>query len=93
MSQVYADILAEQTGQPKGLNLKQVVKTILQDGGSPAVSMLKEIREATEGNKTTLSNPDGSAIIPQKIVFEIVDPNETNTDSKGIPRTPPASEV
>ena len=60
MSQVYADILAEQTGQKKGLDLKTVVKTILQEGGSPAVSMLKEIREATEGQKVT---HDGGIIL------------------------------
>ena len=86
MSQIYADILAEKTGQKKGLDLKTVVRTILQDGGAPAVSMLKEIREATEGNKTTISNPDGSPLIPQKITFEIVDPNDPkHSDSESIP--------
>lgn len=86
MSQIYADILAEKTGQKKGLDLKTVVRTILQDGGAPAVSMLKEIREATEGNKTTISNPDGSPLIPQKITFEIVDPNDPqHPNSESIP--------
>ena len=55
MSQIYADILAEQTGQKKGLDLKAVVKNILQEGGASAVSMIKEIREATEGSKTQLT--------------------------------------
>ena len=55
MSQIYADILAEQTGQKKGLDLKAVVKNILQEGGASAVSMIKYIREATEGSKTQLT--------------------------------------
>lgn len=62
MSQIYADILAEQTGQKKGLSIEQVVKTILQEGGSPAVSMLREIRESTEGNKTILSNDSDNPV-------------------------------
>ena len=55
MSQIYADILAEQTGHKKGLDIKAVVKNILQEGGASAVSMIKEIREATEGSKTQLT--------------------------------------
>jgi hypothetical protein len=55
MSEIYADILSEQTGQEKGLKLKTVVERVLIEGGSPSVSMLKEIREATEGNKISLS--------------------------------------
>jgi hypothetical protein len=55
MSDIYSDILAEQISGEKGIKLKDVVNRILIEGGSPSVSMLKEIREATEGNKIALS--------------------------------------
>lgn len=54
LSQIYADIIAEQAGLEKGLKLKDVIEKVLKDGGSPAVSMLKEIREATEGSKVSI---------------------------------------
>lgn len=54
LSMVYADMLSEKYGKgEKGVDLKSVIKGILADGGSPAVSMLREIREATEGSKIT----------------------------------------
>jgi len=37
-----------------------VARGVLMEGGSPAVSMLKEIREATEGSKVKL---DGAVIV------------------------------
>ena len=60
MSAIYADFLAEKfTVKIDGIDqsitggklVNRVVKQILAAGGPGAVSMLKEIREATEGNK------------------------------------------
>ena len=80
LSQVYADMLSEKYGKgEKGVDLKSVVKGILADGGAPAVSMLREIREATEGSKSTISNPDGSPLIPSRVEFVVVD--SENRDS------------
>ena len=80
LSMVYADMLSEKYGKgEKGVDLKSVVKGILADGGAPAVSMLREIREATEGSKSTISNPDGSPLIPARVEFVVVD--SENRDS------------
>ena len=80
LSQVYADMLSEKYGKgEKGVDLQSVVKGILADGGAPAVSMLREIREATEGSKSTISNPDGSPLIPSRVEFVVVD--SENRDS------------
>jgi hypothetical protein len=35
----------------------QTVKRVLLSGGEAAVSMLKEIREATEGSKVAIADP------------------------------------
>lgn len=55
MSQIYADILADQAGIKGGGGLKAVVREILNDDdmkNNPSrVSLMKEIREATEGSK------------------------------------------
>jgi hypothetical protein len=67
MSQIYADILADQHGKKKGKKIKDVVQEIIEDGGSPAVSMLKEIREATEGSKVDIGDS----------VFQIIIENAT----------------
>lgn len=95
MSSIYADYLAKEhditvNGEKKKISgdamLAQVMSKILARGDSSSVSLMKEIREATEGNKTTISNPDGSPLIPQKITFEIVDPNDPqHPNSESIP--------
>ena len=95
MSSIYAEYLAKEhditiNGERKKISgdamLAQVMSKILARGDSSSVSLMKEIREATEGNKTTISNPDGSPLIPQKITFEIVDPNDPkHSDSESIP--------
>lgn len=95
MSSIYAEYLAKEhditiNGERKKISgdamLAQVMSKILARGDSSSVSLMKEIREATEGNKTTISNPDGSPLIPQKITFEIVDPNDPkHPDSESIP--------
>lgn len=60
--------------------LNAVFAKILSRGDSASVSLIKEMREATEGSKATISNPDGSPIIPAKVEFIIVDTN-ASTDS------------
>ena len=76
MSQIYADILLKRLSVPfeegteemTGLELvEHAVKTALATGGSPAVSMMKEIREATEGSKVAM-------VIEDRTPFEFVDP-------------------
>lgn len=60
LSALYADILAkgfEVDGTR--LTLDEVVSAIVSRNDSASVSMLKEIREATEGNKVALSDPNG----------------------------------
>lgn len=77
MSAIYADFLAEKfTVKIDGIDqsitggklVNRVVKQILATGGPGAVSMLKEIREATEGSKLDVNN----TITP--VQFELVDP-------------------
>jgi hypothetical protein len=61
LSQIYAETLAEEfdleleNGEFEKLTgaelAAKVIRKIIASGGSPAVSMLKEIREGTEGSK------------------------------------------
>lgn len=60
MSQIYAEFLAERfkvkvDGSEQDMTgeklVNRVVKQVLISGGPSAVSLMKEIREATEGNK------------------------------------------
>ena len=52
LSAMYADILAKGFEiEGERLSLDEVVSTIISQNNSASVSMLKEIREATEGNK------------------------------------------
>jgi histidinol phosphatase-like PHP family hydrolase len=64
ISAIYADVLAkklavtigEDAQTMTGIELvEHAVKTALAAGGSPAVSMMKEIREATEGTKAMMT--------------------------------------
>ena len=64
MSQIYAEFLAnthdikvkgnieKMTGNEM---ISKTVKAIIETGGRNSVTMMKEIREATEGSKTTLA--------------------------------------
>ena len=56
MSQIYAELLADQSGIKGGKGLKEVVREIVNSNDpravSARVSMIKEIREATEGSKS-----------------------------------------
>lgn len=83
LSQIYAEFLAEEfdiniDGDRKRITgqklVNQVVKKIIIAGGSPAVSMLREIREGTEGNKTALTGADGAPLFPERVAIEIVRP-------------------
>jgi viroplasmin and RNaseH domain-containing protein len=53
ISEIHAEIIAEMYGLKikKGSSLKDIIKDILSRRDSASVSMLKELREATEGNK------------------------------------------
>jgi len=64
MSQIYADFLRKKYNVKVGDGVKQItgselvnecMKKIIATGGSPAVSLLKELREATEGQKINLT--------------------------------------
>lgn len=66
MSKVYAEILADKSkidlegdGHLKDMTgvelVKEVSKRILMAGGSPAVSLIKELREGTEGSRVNLA--------------------------------------
>ena len=65
LSQLYAESLAEEfdieleNGEREHLTgaklVSRVIRTILAKGGAPAVSMLKEMREGTEGSKIDLT--------------------------------------
>jgi len=63
LSQMYTDLLAkgfEVDGER--LSLDQVASAIMARRDSASVSMLKEIREATEGSKTKLVGEDGGPV-------------------------------
>lgn len=76
ISQIYADMMAKTYNIPyedgakkltgEGL-LEETIKRVLAAGGSPAVSMVKEWREATEGNKVAMTVED-------RTPFMFVDP-------------------
>lgn len=55
MSQIYADILADQSGIKRGGGIRAVVAEILNSSDprakSAKVSLIKELREGTEGSK------------------------------------------
>lgn len=69
LSAMYADILAKGFSiDGARLSLDEVVSTIISQNNGASVSMLKEIREATEGSKLDVNN----TITP--VQFELVDP-------------------
>jgi len=74
LSAMYADLLAkgfEVDGER--LSLDQVASAIMARRDSASVSMLKEIREATEGSKTKLVGDDGGPVQISLIKRVIVD--------------------
>lgn len=74
MSQIYGAFLAEKfavkiggveqtlTGEKL---VNRVVKEVLVRGGAPAVSLMKEIREATEGSKLAVTGPISIGLPPE----------------------------
>jgi len=58
LSQMYADLLAKGFEvEGERLSLDEVASAIMARRDAASVSMLKEIREATEGSKVTLDGP------------------------------------
>ena len=83
ISQMYAEFLAKEhdvvingkKDKVSGQSLvNSVVTKVLAKGKSESVSMLKELREATEGNKSILMNPDGSELLSKGIKIEFEEP-------------------
>ena len=75
LSAMYADLLAkgfEVDGER--LSLDEVASAIMARRDSASVSMLKEIREATEGSKTKMVGEDGGPVEISVIKRVIVDP-------------------
>lgn len=84
VSQIYADVLAaehnvEFDGEMKKLSgeklLQEVIARVLARTDAASVSMLKEIREATEGNKLFISGENGAPV-----QFEFVEPKNASTE-------------
>jgi hypothetical protein len=66
LSQIYSEILAKTYDiDGESLTLEQVVQGVLERKDSASVSMLKEIREATEGNKLAI---EGSLTAPTLVI-------------------------
>ena len=57
LSDIYGEVLSElyEVDAKKGTPAKNIIKQILARTDNASVSMLKEIREATEGNKLEIS--------------------------------------
>lgn len=82
LSQIYADLLIDKyevtvAGDKKKVSGEKLIKVVARDvlmrrDGS-SVSMMKEIREATEGNKLRIGGENGEAI-----QFEYVDAPKKN---------------
>jgi hypothetical protein len=78
LSQIYADILIDKyevtvAGDKKKVSGEKLIKVVARDvlmrRDAASVSMMKEIREATEGNKLRVGGLNSDAI-----PFEYVDP-------------------
>jgi hypothetical protein len=74
MSQIYADFLARKFDieiDEKKISLTgeglaaHAMKQVMAAGGSPAVSLMREIREATEGQKVELLGPINIGLPPK----------------------------
>lgn len=81
LSQMYAEFLAREhdvviSGKREKVSgqklVDSVISKVLSKGKSESVSMLKEIREATEGSKLALTNSEGNDLFENgiKISFE-----------------------
>lgn len=83
MSQIYAEFLAKKHKVSQGEEitgddlLEKVMMKVLARGDGAAVSMMREIREATEGNKLDVLMNNKS---PVKIIVEGIDPEDTSSE-------------
>ena len=57
-------------------DVKKGLEKIVQNGGRDLLSLIKEAREATEGNKSILMNPDGSELLSKGINVSFEEPKE-----------------
>ena len=74
LSTMYADLLAKGFEiEGERLSLGEVASAILSRKDAASVSMLKEIREATEGSKTKVVGEDGGPVEISIIKRVIVD--------------------
>ncbi|MFA5423631.1 MAG: hypothetical protein WC374_07200 [Phycisphaerae bacterium] len=87
MSQIYADLLADQSGIKKGGGIRAVAREILNSTNpkttTARVSLMREIREGTEGSKikteTVLTiNTDDDKVQQVLKEFGIVKPEPKN---------------
>jgi hypothetical protein len=81
MSQIYAEVMAKKHNA-KGKTLSDVVDAVLDRGDSASVSMMKEMREATEGSKL-LIDP-----IKIRVVFGNDDNDTDDIPADDIPADP-----
>lgn len=74
LSEFYGEVLADlyKVDARKGDSAKNIIKKILARGDSASVSMLKEMREATEGSKV-----EHTGNIPVQIIIEGVKTEDT----------------
>lgn len=82
MSQIYAEVLADENGiDGNGKSISDVVREIINSPYAtslPAkVSLLKELREATEGSKMALTGADGKELQSQGISVNFVTVDKT----------------
>lgn len=85
MSEFYANFLEKKhkiylSGKEKQVDAQElidnVITKVLSKGKGESVAMLREIREATEGSKTTLLNPDGTPMVmPTQVIVNGVKNN------------------
>jgi len=67
LSEYYADYLAKANGVDGYTDINDVISSVLERGDSASVSMLKEIREATEGSKVEHSGSMSISSAPLSI--------------------------
>ena len=86
LSAMYADFLAKEHNVqidgkaaklPGYMLAERVIAKVLARGDGAAVRLLKEIREATEGSKVQMTGADGAPLIPQAVVFKVVDAHDS----------------
>lgn len=84
MSQIYAGILAKKYKTDLGQLvqgseiMEKVVMGVLKRGDSSSVSMMREIREATEGNKVHVGGDDDNPITINLVGVKPFDSNKND---------------